>query len=75
MLEHFNALEEYAYSVTSECDNRPDMLLQSELELIRDIIPIMKSAKDVIAEMCGENLPTASVMIPLVKSKRSHSSN
>lgn len=71
MLERFLDLEEYAYSSTSECNNRPEMLLTKELQLIKDIVEIMRPIKDVITEISSEHYhPTASTIIPLVQCTR-----
>lgn len=66
MLERFLTLKEYIYPVISKCPNAPDMLKREEMEILNDIISLMKPLECVITEISGDSYPTCSVIIPLV---------
>ena len=66
MLERFLALDEYVYPVISKCPNAPDMLKREEIQMLNDIISLMKPVECVITEVSGDSYPTCSVIIPLI---------
>lgn len=67
MLERFLTLEEYVYPVMSKCPTAPDMLKREEMQMLKDVISLMKSVERVITEVSGDSYPTCSVIIPLVR--------
>ncbi|XP_039310411.1 zinc finger BED domain-containing protein 4-like [Solenopsis invicta] len=67
MLERFVALEEYVYPVMSKCPSAPDMLKREEMQMLNDVISLMKPVERVITEVSGDSYPTCSVIIPLVR--------
>ncbi|XP_011687027.1 PREDICTED: uncharacterized protein LOC105449470 [Wasmannia auropunctata] len=66
MLNRFLELEQYIYPVISKCGNPPDMLIRDEIQILKEIVSLMKPIKNVITEVSGESHPTCSVIIPLV---------
>lgn len=66
MLNRFLELEQYVYPVISRCDHPPDMLKRDEIQILKDMVSLMKPIENVITEVSGESYPTCSVIIPLV---------
>ncbi|XP_012218599.1 zinc finger BED domain-containing protein 4-like [Linepithema humile] len=66
MLNRFLELEQYVYPVISKCDNPPDMLKRNEIQILKDMVSLIKPIANVITEVSGESYATCSVIIPLV---------
>lgn len=54
MLNRFLELEQYVYPVISKCNNPPDMLKRDEIQILKDIVSLMKPIENVINEVSGE---------------------
>ncbi|KYN04655.1 Zinc finger BED domain-containing protein 4, partial [Cyphomyrmex costatus] len=66
MLNRFLELEQYVYPAISKCNNPPDMLKRDEIQILKDLVSLMKPIENVITEISGQSYPTCSVIIPLV---------
>jgi len=66
MLNRFLELKQYVYPVISKCDKPSDMLKRDEIQILKDMVSLMKPLANVITEVSGESYSTCSVIIPLV---------
>ncbi|XP_024875341.1 zinc finger BED domain-containing protein 1-like, partial [Temnothorax curvispinosus] len=68
MLERFLALEQYVYAVTLKCKRSdiPDMLTHSQIEVLQEVVSLMKPIEYVIKEISGSKYPTCSTIIPII---------
>ncbi|XP_071569776.1 zinc finger BED domain-containing protein 4-like [Temnothorax nylanderi] len=71
MLNRFLELEQYIYPAMSKCDNPPDMSKRDEIQILKDVVSLMKPIENVIVEVSGDSYPTCSVIIPLVHCMKS----
>ncbi|KYN20124.1 Zinc finger BED domain-containing protein 1 [Trachymyrmex cornetzi] len=71
MLNRFLELEQYIYLAISKCNNPPDMLKCDEIQILKDLISLMKPIESIITEISGQSYPTCSVIIPLVHCMKS----
>ena len=67
MIERYLELEEYIYVAMSECENPIDVLNREEIKVLKDIFPMMAPVRNVITEISGNQYPTCSIIIPIVR--------
>lgn len=67
MIERFLDLKEYVYPILLQCPSAPDMLCKKDLEVLEDIALVLKPIEKVTAEMSGEEYPTSSLVIPIIR--------
>lgn len=51
----------------SKCSSAPDMLKREEMQMLNEVISLMKPVECVITKISGDSYPTCSVIIPLVR--------
>jgi zinc finger BED domain-containing protein 1 (E3 SUMO-protein ligase ZBED1) len=69
MLDRFLVLEKYVHAVTLKCKRTdiPDMLTRGQIEVLQEVVSLMKPIECVIKEISGSNYPTCSVIIPIIR--------
>ena len=58
--------EEYVYPVISKYPNAPDMLSQEEIQMLKDLVLLMKPIENVICVINGKSYSTCGTIIPIV---------
>ncbi|XP_015123501.1 zinc finger BED domain-containing protein 4 isoform X2 [Diachasma alloeum] len=68
MLERFLQLEEYIPGIMRKCRKTkfPDLLTCDQLEVLSEIVDLMRPVEMVIREISGSEYATASVIIPII---------
>ncbi|XP_034936456.1 zinc finger BED domain-containing protein 1-like [Chelonus insularis] len=66
MLERFLISEEYVYPVILKFPNPPRMIDPEEIQVLKDLIVLMKPVESVINKLSGDSYPTCSVLIPIL---------
>nr|XP_011313295.1 PREDICTED: uncharacterized protein LOC105272767 [Fopius arisanus] len=68
MLERFLQLEEYIPGITRKCRKTKftNLLSQDQIEILSEVVELMKPIELVIREISGGEYPTWSVIIPII---------
>ncbi|KAG5339161.1 ZBED1 protein, partial [Acromyrmex charruanus] len=64
--ERILQLEEYVYPVISKCSNAPDMLSREKIQVLKDLVLLMKPIENVIWDISGESYSTCGIIMPIV---------
>lgn len=67
MIERFLELHEYVYSISLKCKGPVEMLTREELDLLQDIVLVLKPVENVITECSGDTYVTSSLIIPIIR--------
>lgn len=67
MINRFLELYEYVYPVTINCKGSVELLTHEELDLLRDVVLLLKPVENVITECSGHMYVTSSLIIPIIR--------
>ncbi|XP_011859600.1 PREDICTED: zinc finger BED domain-containing protein 1-like [Vollenhovia emeryi] len=67
MIERFLELHEYVYPISLKCKGSVEMPRREELDLLRDIVLVLKPVENVITECSGDTYVTSSLIIPIIR--------
>lgn len=67
MIERFLELHEYVYPISFKCKGPVEMLTREELDLLRDIVLVLKPVENAITECSGDTYVTSNLIIPIIR--------
>lgn len=67
MIEQFLELHKYVYSISLKCKGPVEMLTREELDLLRNIVLVLKPVENVITEYSRDTYVTSSLIILIIR--------